>query len=106
MRGPDGDDDPDLGIRPAHEALLSLADRLDAEKAAVLKACAPELEAAASALAACQHEAAAALYDLVAKAFREAHLPGDAETWERRARDFREVARFYGKAKKKGGRRR
>jgi hypothetical protein len=95
-------DEKDIGIRPGHEALLGLADRLDREKAEILKAHEPDLAAAGNALKAGEHELAAQLYDLVAQSFRDVHFAGDADAWTQRAKDCRDVVRQRAKLKRKG----
>jgi hypothetical protein len=99
-------DDKDLGVRPEFAAaILPVADKLDAEIKVVRKSLEPVFERATEALVFGQHAAAADAFDEIARAFRAAHFPGEAELWERRAADCRSVGRVQKRAaKKRGGR--
>jgi hypothetical protein len=84
--------------------LLALADRMDEQKRAILKAYDPELVAANEALKQGKAEAAAVLYDRVSGAFDAAALPLEAKYWAERAKDCRKRARSRAKLKgRKGG---
>lgn len=94
------EDDPDLGCRPVHAGLLALAEKMDADRARLAQELAPVIEKARADVQHGRHADAAVTYDGIGAAYRVAQLPGDAEYWERRARDCQEVAR---RRAKKGG---
>jgi len=102
VQAPTIEADPDIGITAAHAALVPLMDKLDAEKAAIRA----ELDAAVlTATAAAKrgdYVTAAREFSEIAAAWRAHHFPGEAEVWERRATDCREVTQRLKRAARKG----
>lgn len=97
---PDGDDD--RGTRFGDDALVALADKMDAECAAIEMAHNADVAAATAAIAQGAFETAAGHYDNVAAALIAKGFRGTADMWQRRARDCREAGRLRTRATKKG----
>lgn len=85
-------DDKDLGCRPEHGALLELADRIDRERAELLKAWAPRLAAAGQAIKDGDNERAAVIYDELAQAFAAKSDTIEKERWQKRAVNCRKAS--------------
>lgn len=83
-------------------AILAASDRMDAQKAAILKGHEETLDKARRAAASGRYHEAAEALEQVANAFRAVAWPAEAEYWERRARDSREAARLGERAARKG----
>jgi len=93
-------DEHDLGVRPELRGLTALADKIDREKAAIAKRLEQLVELARAACLRGDLGEAARLYDKIARAWRDAHFGGEADSWQaaaRRARNQRRRLRRKGK---------
>lgn len=98
-------DEKDQGTRPAHEALLGLADKIDQERAAFRKEAAATIAQAESFVREKRFEAAALVFEEIAREAAEASLLIEANAFRQRAADAREAERFARKkARKAAGR--
>jgi hypothetical protein len=80
-------DERDISIRGEHEALLDVADKLDAEKAALLKQFEPAITKANAAIRDGYHAVAAGVFEEVARALRAKLFIADADQWHQRSID-------------------
>jgi hypothetical protein len=94
-------DEKDLGVRSEFSGLVPLAEKIDAEKAALRK----ELESVIAVAVSCahrgEHQKAAGIFDEIAHIFRVRCFLSDAEVWERRAADARSAERLAKRRKGK-----
>jgi len=76
-----------MGIRPEHEALLALAEKMDAERAVARKAAEPLFDELKAAEFAGDLSLAGKVYKRIAALFELAGCHGDAQTYRLNARD-------------------
>jgi protein-arginine kinase activator protein McsA len=86
-----------------YESIDALAEKMDAEKAAILAELKPVEDAISEACRVKDFERAALGFEQIAEALRLRHFTGDAECYRQRARDIRDAARRAKRAKKHGG---
>lgn len=98
-------DDKDVAQRaPLYDAIDTLAEKLDAERKAILAVHAHLTEALETATSAKDYVAAADACLRIADVFFARNRPGEARQWQQRAADYADAGRRQKRAKK--GRRR
>jgi hypothetical protein len=109
MRRPGDDDDRtkgfderDHGVRPEAMGLFALAEKLDAEKAAIRAELEAEVQSAIDFAKRGELLGAAAIFHSVAERWRAHGFAGEAECWERRAADCRSAHALKKRNARKG----
>jgi hypothetical protein len=82
-------DERDIGIRPEHEALLALAEKMDAERAIARKAAEPLFAELRAAELARDLSLVGKVYKRLAAHFEDAGCQGDAQTYALNAKECR-----------------
>jgi hypothetical protein len=96
-------DERDLGVRPeTADLFLTLADKIDAEKAAIAKDLEGEIRRATETARRGDYLKAAPLYEAIAVQWRAKHFTCEADSWARRAADCRSAHRLKQRNARKG----
>lgn len=102
-RDPDRDLNADLAlVQPRMERLLGIAERSDAEKAALSKTLAPDVALAVDYVRRGDLVRAATVFETIAERYRAGCFIGDAESYAQRAKDARAAHRLKQRNAKKG----